>query len=158
MRHSQYEFDFDRAHPVARPVAAAPAAVPAAAPSPTRQRQRRGRVAYLSGLAAESSVEREFAARGMRLLDRRWRGPGGEIDLIFRDGDRVVFVEVKAAVTHDAAAQRIQPRQADRIAASALAYLDRHAEGALTDMRLDVALVNQAGQVAVLENAFAGWW
>jgi len=115
-------------------------------------------MAYLSGLAAEEAVERHFAARGLICLDRRWRGPGGEIDLIFREGDRVVFVEVKAAASHDAAAARVFRRQADRIAASAMAYLDRHAGGSLSDMRIDVAVVDGTGRVAVLENAFAGWW
>lgn len=103
-----------------------------------------------------------YAARGCRCLERRWRGPGGEVDLIFREdtaiGDRIVFVEVKAAASHDAAAARIGQRQADRIAASAMAYLDRLRGGALTDMRLDVALVDGQGRVSVLENAFAGWW
>ncbi|WP_375174867.1 YraN family protein [Pseudooceanicola sp.] len=153
MRHSQYEFDFTAAQPVSPPSAEVPVGQP-----PVGRRQRRGRVAYLSGLAAESSVERHYAACGMTCLDRRWRGPGGEIDLIFRDGDRIIFVEVKAAASHEAAASRIGQRQADRIAASAQAYLDRFARGGLTDMRMDVALVDQQGRIAVLENAFSGWW
>src|SRR2546421_87475 len=33
--------------------------------------------------------------RGMRILMRNYRGPAGEIDLIARDGDVLVFVEVK---------------------------------------------------------------
>lgn len=148
MRHSQLEFDFS----IADPVQGVP---PAVVPS---RRQRRGQVAYLSGLAAEASVEREYTRRGFRCLARRWRGPGGEIDLVFRDDDRIVFVEVKAGPTHDAAAERVSRRQADRIALSAQTYLDRLPCGGLTDMRIDVALVDRTGRVSVLENAFAGWW
>ena len=158
MRHSQYEFDF--AAPVAVP---APPGCPQIAPppvpgsAPDQRRQRRGRLNYHAGLAAEAAVERYLTGQGLRCLDRRWRGPGGEIDLIFRQGDCLVFVEVKAGRSHEEAASRIGQRQADRIAASALAYLDRLPAGA-SEMRLDVALVDGQGRVSVLENAFAGWW
>lgn len=33
--------------------------------------------------------------RGYEIIDRNWRSPVGEIDLIARDKDRLVFVEVK---------------------------------------------------------------
>src|SRR3954463_4115682 len=33
--------------------------------------------------------------QGMVVLDRNWRCPAGELDLILRDGDALVFVEVK---------------------------------------------------------------
>ncbi len=33
--------------------------------------------------------------QGMSLLDRNWRGTAGEIDIIARDGDALVFCEVK---------------------------------------------------------------
>ncbi|EAQ05086.1 hypothetical protein OB2597_07370 [Pseudooceanicola batsensis HTCC2597] len=129
------------------PVAAIP--VPAA-------RRRRGEIAHLSGLAAESAVERTYEARGARVLHRRWRGPGGEIDLILAEPDRVVFVEVKKAATHGAAAERVRPAQVQRIARSAMAFVDTLPGGALTDIRLDVALVDGGGAVELLENAFAG--
>ncbi len=32
---------------------------------------------------------------GWRVLARNWRGPSGEIDLVARDGDELVIVEVK---------------------------------------------------------------
>lgn len=166
MRHSQLEFDFDRVQPVdaSRSVdgvgraSCAPVACGTTAPAGALTgRQRRGQTAYLSGLAAEGCVERDFAARGYQLVDRRWRGPGGEIDLVLRRGRQIVFVEVKAARTHDAAAARITHRQAGRIARSSEAFLGTQQPGSVTDMRIDVALVDRSGRVAVLENAFAGW-
>ncbi len=36
-----------------------------------------------------------LAAAGMVLLDRNWRTAAGEIDIVARDGDAVVFCEVK---------------------------------------------------------------
>ena len=152
MRHSQLEFDFQG-------VVSVPEREPA---QPRRNaRQQRGQINYYSGLAAEAAVERHYSAQGFVCLERRWRGPGGEIDLIFRDGPveggRIVFVEVKAGRSFDAAAGRISQRQADRIGASALGYLD-HMPEAVSEMRIDVALVDRMGAVSVLENAFAGWW
>lgn len=54
----------------------------------TTQRQAVG--AYGERLAA-----RHLQAQGLVLLDRNWRCADGEIDLILRDGDDIVFCEVK---------------------------------------------------------------
>lgn len=47
------------------------------------------------GMRGERIAERHLLARGWRLLDRNWRCPQGEIDLVFEDGEETVFVEVK---------------------------------------------------------------
>jgi len=47
------------------------------------------------GPLGERLAERHLLARGYRLLERNWRCPRGEIDLILQDGDETVFVEVK---------------------------------------------------------------
>lgn len=85
---------------------------------------------------------------------RRWRGPGGEIDLILRDGKRIVFVEVKSGATHAAAAERVSLRQAGRIAASASAFLAGEPAGQDTEMAFEVALVDGIGRIEIVENAF----
>ncbi|AGL20365.1 YraN family protein [Actinoplanes sp. N902-109] len=43
----------------------------------------------------ERLAERHLRAQGLVLLERNWRCLDGEIDLILRDGDDVVFCEVK---------------------------------------------------------------
>ena len=50
---------------------------------------------YDKGLAGESRAVQYLENRGMRLVHRRYRAAGGEIDLVMRDGDTLVFVEVK---------------------------------------------------------------
>jgi putative endonuclease len=85
---------------------------------------------------------------------RRWRGPGGEIDLILRTGGRLVFVEVKAAHSHAIAAERLSARQMGRIAASASAFLAGEPRGQDSEMSFEVALVDGAGRIAIVENAF----
>lgn len=121
---------------------------------PAHSRVARGVSAHASGHAAEGLVAGHYAARGGEILERCWRSPAGEVDLILRDGDTIVFVEVKKSDTHDIAAARISRRQMDRICRAALLYTDRLPSGALTELRFDAALVDRAGRVEIVENAF----
>jgi putative endonuclease len=99
-------------------------------------------------------VEERYRRRGYQVAARRWRGPGGEIDLILRDGIRLTFVEVKSAATHSLAAERVSARQASRIAASASAFLAGEPGGQDTEMTFEVALVDGAGRIEIVGNAF----
>ena len=47
------------------------------------------------GRRGEAIAVRYLAAGGMSILDRNWRCAQGEIDVVARDGDELVFVEVK---------------------------------------------------------------
>src|SRR3954447_5340889 len=64
------------------------------------------------GAYGERVAARHLQEQGLVVLDRNWRCGEGELDLVLRDGDDVVFCEVKtrrgdtfgtpaAAVTHD---------------------------------------------------------
>lgn len=121
--------------------------------SQTRRRSR-GKLACLSGAMAEETVARCLEQRGLEVIARRWRSPSGEIDLICRDGDCVVFVEVKQAATYADAAIRLSRPQMDRICAAANDYCGSLPAGLLTEMRFDVALVDGTGRVDILHNAF----
>jgi putative endonuclease len=120
-----------------------------------QQRQIRGSVAYHSGRAAEGAVTRHYQDTGHSVLSERWRGPFGEIDLILRDKDELVFVEVKKARSHAQAAERVTPRQVGRILRSASDYLRGEPAGQMTPCRVDVALVDVFGRVEILHNALA---
>ncbi|RYI23999.1 MAG: hypothetical protein EON48_07645 [Acetobacteraceae bacterium] len=125
--------------------------------SPARQtRKQRGLTNYLAGHAAEASVARHYEDRGIRICTRNWRGIAGEIDLIGRDGDVVIFVEVKQSRTHDLAASHISKAQISRIFASVDEFVASEPKGLLTDVRIDLALVDGTGRIEVVENAFAG--
>jgi len=111
-------------------------------------------VGYHAGRVAEDIVASDYICRDHRLAARRWRGKSGEIDLIMRDGDRVIFVEVKKSKTFAAAARRLQGTQMERICRAAQEFLAGEPRGQLTDVRFDLAMVDGQGAVKVIENAF----
>jgi putative endonuclease len=111
-----------------------------------------GIVSHLSGLSAEESVAQAYAALGYCEQERRWRGQGGEIDLILGRNDQTIFVEVKKARDFATAAARVSAEQLQRIEASAIDFLGRLPMGLASEARIDVALVDKTGRVEILEN------
>ena len=124
-------------------------------PSVRSTRRDRGHVSYLSGLAAEEIVEKAYLRKGMALLARRWRGTRAEIDMIFADGAALIFVEVKKSRSFDTAIRSLGRAQCDRILEAATEFLGRTDRSQLTEMRFDLATVDQVGAIDILENAFA---
>lgn len=118
-----------------------------------RQAHHNGKTAYHAGLAAEKSVARNYGRQGYALIAQRWRGTGGEIDLIVQQGDCFVFVEVKKSKSFSQAALRITPRQKNRIFAAASEFVSDQPQGLLSEMRFDVGLVDSAGRIEIIENA-----
>jgi putative endonuclease len=97
--------------------------------------------AHLVGLSAESRAAAYLIAKGYRVIARRFRTPVGEVDIVARRRDVLVFVEVKARNTLDDAALSLLPRQQQRIAAAAGAWLSAHPEDAESNIRFDAVLV-----------------
>lgn len=118
-------------------------------------RESRGRTAYHAGLAAEDQVSSLYDRSGRPVIARRWRGSIGEIDLIARDGNTVVFIEVKKSSSHALAAEHLTWGQQQRIMATASEFVGGEPLGQLTDIRFDVALVDAMGRIEIIENALA---
>lgn len=97
--------------------------------------------AFRSGISAESRAAMLLVAKGYRIVARRWRSPVGEIDVVARRRRTLVFVEVKARDTLDAAAEAIGERQKLRIIAAANAWLATYPKDAACDIRFDAMLV-----------------
>ena len=113
-----------------------------------------GLTSYHAGLAAEGAVENHYVRTGCAIADRRWRGTGGEIDIIARDGAELIFVEVKKSRDFVRAAEQLSQRQMTRIYKTASEYLAGEPSGQDTNVRFDVALMDEAGKIQVIENAF----
>lgn len=125
--------------------------------TPVVARRQRGKRAYCAGLAAEEQVTQDYARRGLAQVDQRWRGQRGEIDLVMRDGETLVFVEVKQSSSFERAAESLTARQMARIYGAAEEYLSQAPKGQLTDTRFDVALVDGRGAIRILESAFGAF-
>lgn len=69
------------------------------------------------GRYGEDLVARRLSAEGWEVLARNWRCPDGEIDLIARDGDCLVIVEVKTrrSTRYGDAVEAITPAKAARL-------------------------------------------
>ncbi len=87
------------------------------------KRTQRGRAAYRHGLWAETAAALWLRAKGFRLLGRRVRIAGGELDLIMRRGGLVIFVEVKYRPDPETAAEAIGAAQQARQLRAARAWL-----------------------------------
>ena len=82
--------------------------------------------AHLFGLRAETLAAAALMLKGYRILARRFKAAGGEIDLIAFRGDCVAFVEVKARPTLDQALSAIEWQKRKRVSRAARAWLSRN--------------------------------
>lgn len=114
-------------------------------------RSRRGATSHNAGLAAEDIAARDAARRGCAVLARRRRCAAGEIDLILRDGDAVVFMEVKRR-SKPISEDPVTPAQWRRLENAALQYM-LEAETGVAPLRFDLAIVGADGAVEVIKNA-----
>jgi putative endonuclease len=112
-----------------------------AAPKPEREAHPERVVAFRLGISAESRAAAYLVAKGYRILARRWRCPLGEIDIIARRRQTLIFVEVKARERLDDAAEAVTPRQRMRIAGAAEAWLASNPAVQFADARFDAVLV-----------------
>lgn len=99
-----------------------------------RAAERRGRFAEFIAAAL-------LLLKGYRILDRRHRGPYGEIDLIAVRGRRLAFVEVKQRRTLDEARDAVSAHQAARMGDSVERWLWRHPRYREHNVGLDTVLL-----------------
>ncbi len=111
------------------------------------------------GISGEDLACRELERRGYAVLSRRYRTRFGEIDIVCRDGETIVFVEVKARTSarYGEPAEAVTLHKQTRVTAMAEDYLARrHLHG--VPCRFDVVAVEfepGAGlKVVVFQNAF----
>lgn len=111
--------------------------------------------AYRKGLAGEAIARDYLCQKGMEPLSGRFHSPYGDIDLIMRDGDALVFVEVKLREkgrAYDGACAVNRAKQ-ERIILTARHYLARHPTEQAA--RFDVVEITADG-VLHIPDAFQG--
>ena len=111
------------------------------------------------GRRGEDAAEHHLAARGYRILERRYRTRAGEIDLIAEDGATLVFIEVKtrSSLACGRPSEAVGSRKRARIAAAASLYLALRG-GPDRPCRFDVVEVLEsaggAARVRLIRDAF----
>ncbi|HXH07449.1 MAG TPA: YraN family protein [Vicinamibacterales bacterium] len=111
------------------------------------------------GRHGEDVASAELRRRGYVILARRYRTRAGEIDIVARDGEAIVFVEVKTRASDRCGdpAEAVTPWKRRRLAWMAADYLARHGGGGDVPCRFDVVAIDVRGAeptVTVYRDAF----
>jgi putative endonuclease len=97
------------------------------------------------GERGEQLALEHLRSQGYEILARNWRTREGEVDLVARDGESIVFVEVKARTGAEFGTpeEAVTPAKRRKLQRAAWAYLEAHA---LLDAswRIDVVAIDLA--------------
>jgi putative endonuclease len=112
----------------------------------TTERQRLG--TYGEHLAAQHLVR-----AGMVVLDRNWRGVGGELDLVLRDGRTLVICEVKtrSSTAFGSPLEGVTATKAARLRRLAGQWLEAH-DLRVQDIRIDLVGVLRTARGSEIEH------
>ena len=106
------------------------------------------------GDTAEVRACRHLEGLGCTIVERNFRTKGGEIDIVAREGDVLVFVEVRSR--EDAGfgtpEESVTPAKRRRIVAAARRYLSNVPPSSWREARFDVIAVEGSGEAAVLRH------
>jgi putative endonuclease len=119
-------------------------------------RSRRGQAADQRGRSAETAARVALERDGWMILAHRLRTPAGEIDMVAEKEGMLAIVEVKARPRLAEAAASVSIRQQARlISATEIVLLD-HPDWGVNGVRFDLLLVDAAGVVRRITDAFRG--
>jgi putative endonuclease len=108
-----------------------------------------------TGRAGEDRAAAALEQAGLRIIARNFRSRRGEIDIIARDGQTLVFTEVKAwsKCGIEELQYAINPQKQRRIIETAKYFLSAHREYNEMSVRFDVVFVGKEG-ICHLASAF----
>ena len=112
-------------------------------------------MSHTLGSAGEEAVVAHLRKNGFSILERNYRIRGGEIDIIARKKDLVVFIEVKARIFGTSGlSEVVTPTKQAKIIFTAKHFLTRNMIEN-TIIRFDVALVEGKDfHIIYIPNAF----
>ena len=98
------------------------------------------------GAAGEQLARRHLEQQGYWFVAANWRRPYGELDLVMRDGDALVFVEVKTRHGEHlvTAEESLTAAQARRLLLAAQSFLAERADLSGLFWRIDLVAVTLA--------------
>lgn len=99
---------------------------------------------YTKGLWAERWAALYLMCKGYRILASRYKTPLGEIDLVARKGNALIFIEVKARSHRTVGLEAVSSQSWERIARAAAHFHARYAgAGQCTGWRYDLVVVTK---------------
>lgn len=106
------------------------------------------------GASAERAAAALLIAAGYRIVERNFRCKAGELDIVARDGEVLVFVEVRSRADdeHGHAAEMVRRTKQRRVARVAAHYLAM-VQPAFERCRFDVIAIT-AGEPVLIQDAF----
>ena len=106
------------------------------------------------GDAAENRACRHLEGSGFTIVERNYRTGGGEIDIVARDGDVLVFVEVRSREDADFGTpeESVTPAKRRRIVATARHYLSSVPPSSWREARFDVIAIEGSGDATELRH------
>jgi putative endonuclease len=117
-------------------------------------RQQRGRQAHARGAQAEAAACEALEGDGWAVLARRLHTEAGEVDVLAQRDGMLAIVEVKARPTLADAAAAVSRRQRARLLSAAEIILAEHPDWGEHGVRFDVLVVDAAGRVRRIADAF----
>jgi putative endonuclease len=107
------------------------------------------------GRDGEKRAREALEKQGMQIIAANYRSPRGEVDIIARDGDTIVFIEVKAWSSFgiEDLQYGINEKKQHRIIETAKYFLAGHREYNEMAIRFDVVFVSPAA-IRHLASAF----
>lgn len=111
------------------------------------------------GDRGERMAEEYLKKKGYRIIERNFRGRYGEVDIIARQGETVVFVEVKtrSGKQFGTPKEAVDPRKAKRIIKASQEYLQSEGSVEDTSMRFDVIGISIENDAPVYEHIEAAF-
>ncbi|OGP13731.1 MAG: YraN family protein [Deltaproteobacteria bacterium RIFCSPLOWO2_02_FULL_50_16] len=114
------------------------------------------------GQQGEKWAEKHLKSKGIQIVEKNYRCPFGEIDLIGRDRERIIFVEVKTRRSEDygGGEEAITPQKMEKMTRSALHYLQRYGRGGENPSFALVVVTCKEGKLygKLIEDAFDAAW
>ncbi len=113
-----------------------------------------GKTTKIIGAEKEILARTYLERQGLRPVARNYRCRLGEIDLVMRDADTLVFVEVRfrASTRFGSPAETVDRRKQRRLAATAEIYLQQHPNA--LPCRFDVVAISGNDRIDWIRNAF----
>jgi putative endonuclease len=110
---------------------------------------------YEKGLRAEEKALFFLESKGYECLSKRYKRKGGEIDLIVKKQDVLIFVEVRLRKNIFDAGESITIQKQERLTSVATHFIIQELQGrGYSYYRFDVVLIDQKGTIVHIENAF----